>query len=316
MAGRQYFFAGSTVLLLLSTGLAVAMDEACSPPPSVITDAGEAGVCDPDSGDPQAYCPCDPSTYKTADCYTGAAGTQSKGICQTGKRSCGSDKKLTPCVGQVTPQPEICNLADDNCDGIVDNVPELDSGPIAYCNSPACTGTYADAAIYCWGTDPGICGAGTRSCAGSPKGGTPTGCDEFIKTGVAEVCNGVDDDCNGQVDDGLFNLGNCDTDDGAVWGDASPFVDGGPSTILGQCVHGQYACNNGTQSCIPTQPGVETCNGKDDNCNGVIDEHSCTTSASSYCCTYYTGTFAYCYSSSFAAPYLDGGTYFCRLAYP
>ncbi|HSQ62932.1 MAG TPA: hypothetical protein VLM85_06940 [Polyangiaceae bacterium] len=75
MAGREYFFAGSTVALLFAAGMAVALDNACSPAPSPVADAGEAGVCDPDSGDP-AYCSCDPSKYKTADCYTGPAGTQ------------------------------------------------------------------------------------------------------------------------------------------------------------------------------------------------------------------------------------------------
>ena len=221
-------------------------------------------------------------------------------------------------MGEVTPKEEVCNLADDNCDGLVDNVPEIaDAAPIAFCNSPACTGSYADAAIYCWGKDPGICGAGTKACAPGASGGTPTGCNEFIKTGVPETCNGFDDDCNGIIDDGLTAEGPCDMDDGSTWGDASPFVDGGPSQILGECVHGQMSCINAKDTCTPNLPGVETCNGKDDNCDGVIDEHTCTSSTNPYCCKYYTGTYATCLSATSAAPYLDGGgSYTCRLAYP
>ncbi len=316
MVGRQYFFAGSTVALLMTMGFGVALDGACSPAPAVDAGNPEAGVCNPDSGD-TAYCPCDPSTYKTTECYTGPPGTNAQGICQTGKRSCNTNGTLTPCVGEVTPKPEVCNLADDNCDGIVDNVPEIaDAAPIAYCTSPACTGTYADAAIYCWGTDPGICGAGTKACAPGEQGGTPTGCNEFIKTGVAEVCNGIDDDCNGAVDDGLTNEGSCDVDDGSVWGDASPFTDGGPQQVLGQCVHGQLSCIAAQDTCTPSQPSVETCNGKDDNCNGTVDEHTCTSSTYNYCCSYGTN-YGSCETASFAQSYLDaGGFYWCKLAYP
>ena len=50
-----------------------------------------------------------------------------------------------------------------------------------------------------------------------PKGGEPTGCVGFIHGGVPEVCNGIDDDCNGQIDDGLTNEGPCTLPPGHKW---------------------------------------------------------------------------------------------------
>ena len=293
----------STLVGLVMLGGGVALDSACSP--SADTDAGDAGpTCDPDSGDP-AGCPCDPNSVKTADCYTGPLGTSGKGICKTGKRTCNPDGKYTACEGEVTPQPETCNYTDDDCNGLIDDLPDIaDAAVIARCNSPACDNAgFADAAITCWGPDPGICGAGVKACAGTPNGGEPTGCNEFIHGGVPEVCNGVDDDCNGSIDDGLDNEGACDVPNQTQWApDANPFDGGQPTKVLGECVHGQLHCVDGGEKCFPSQPGLEVqqygagCDGLDNDCNGVIDDHACSDSFSlqyseTYCC--YDGTFDY-----------------------
>src|SRR5450432_3301263 len=103
----------------------------CKPAPVTITES----VCS-DSG---ANCPCDPTKSLATDCYTGPLGTSSKGICKVGKRSCTPDGVLTECIGEVTPQPEVCNYQDDDCNGLFDDVPGIaDAGVIARCDSPAC----------------------------------------------------------------------------------------------------------------------------------------------------------------------------------
>jgi hypothetical protein len=309
MARRQYVLTGSTVGFLVALGIGAAFDGACSPTNNNVTDAGsDAPVCDPDSGDP-AGCPCDPTSYKPTDCYTGPVGTNGKGFCQTGTRSCTKEGTFTACEGEITPQPEVCNLADDDCDGIIDDLPEIaDAAVLGYCTSPACaSGGFADAAITCWGPDPGVCGAGTKTCAPGPTGGTPTGCNEFVHTPVAEVCNGLDDDCNGRIDDGLDQEGPCDLDDGSLWpADANPFADGGDAglitQVLGECLHGQMACvdTNCTEhgcadagdQCFPAQPTTEVCDGKDNDCNGQTDEHSCAGQYYTCCCS--SGTYHGC----------------------
>jgi hypothetical protein len=323
MPTSRGIWAGSSLVLLLAFAGGLGVDAACSP--SDTTDAGDGGlVCDPDSGDP-AGCPCDPGTTKTADCYTGPPGTNSKGICQTGKRSCTPQGTYTACEGEVTPKPEVCNLADDDCNGFTDDLPELtDAAVIATCTSPACDPNFSDAAITCWGPDPGICGAGRKVCTGTPKGGQPTGCEEFIHTPAAEVCNGIDDDCNGIVDDGLDNLGACDVKWGTKWApDANPFDGGQPTQILGECIHGQLHCAgnpDGGTACGPSQPGTEVqqygygCDGLDNDCNGKFDDHACSDQydkqlGNDYCCT--DGYFFNCAPAS----EVDAGYYTsCTLA--
>lgn len=69
-----------------------------------------------------------------------------------------------------------------------------------------------------------------------------------------EVCNGLDDDKDGVVDGYPSDLGPCETGK------------------LGPCAHGALACSEGTLTCIAPEPGVEICNGIDDDCNGQIDD--------------------------------------------
>ncbi|HYB99010.1 MAG TPA: MopE-related protein [Candidatus Limnocylindrales bacterium] len=81
-------------------------------------------------------------------------------------------------------------------------------------------------------------------------GGTPS----------AEVCNNVDDNCNGTVDDGLYRT--CYT---------------GPSGTagVGACRTGQQTCSAGSWgSSCPNEvtPKAESCNGTDDDCDGSVDE--------------------------------------------
>src|ERR1022692_557924 len=119
---RSRIIAFSTVGVLVTIGSAGGLIGACSPSAGQNDASVDAAVCNPDSSD-TAGCACDPTTYKTSDCYTGPAGTNGKGICQTGKRSCNPDGTFSGCVGEVTPKPEICNYTDDDCDGIIDDVP-------------------------------------------------------------------------------------------------------------------------------------------------------------------------------------------------
>jgi hypothetical protein len=73
------------------------------------------------------------------------------------------------------------------------------------------------------------------------------------------TCNGKDDNCDGQVDE--FSATTCY---------------GGPTGTAGKglCKTGTPACGtNGELSCVgEVRPTAETCNGKDDNCDGQLDE--------------------------------------------
>ena len=116
-----------------------------------------------------------------------------------------------------------------------------------------------------------------------------------------ELCNGVDDDCDGLVDETPETV-NCGvgacarTVPGCIGGadavcnpfspsvetcngiddDCNGTVDDGlmPQACgVGECAAVGGSCMNGTPvACMPGTAGAETCNGKDDNCNGTVDE--------------------------------------------
>jgi MYXO-CTERM domain-containing protein len=132
---------------------------------------------------------------------------------------------------------EICNGIDDNCDGIVDNG-NWPSGAVGTkCNN-------------------GLLGAcnrnGLRVCNAT---GSDTTCDAPVVTPQPEVCNGIDDNCNGQIDEGTL-----------------PGVGEACGNGLGACQAGTIVCQNGTLVCsVVSTPKTEICNGIDDNCDGIVD---------------------------------------------
>ncbi len=77
----------------------------------------------------------------------------------------------------------------------------------------------------------------------------------------AEVCNGVDDDCDGVIDGGAPTVAR--------------------SCGVGACNRTVYQCGGGggaafNATCVPGQPVPEVCNGIDDDCDGVVDNgHVC-----------------------------------------
>jgi MYXO-CTERM domain-containing protein len=124
---------------------------------------------------------------------------------------------------------ETCNGRDDDCDFMVD---EGDPGGGGTC-----------------GSSTGECSTGTERC----MGGTLV-CMGAVEP-TTEVCNGLDDDCDGTPDQG-------NPEGGALCG---------PS--LGVCVQGRQQCVAGALTCVGgVTPTAEMCNGLDDDCDGVIDD--------------------------------------------
>ncbi len=162
-------------------------------------------------------------------------GTNDDGL---GNLTCGVGacfRSVAACVGGMPqtctagmPVAETCNGQDDDCDTMTDE-------------------TFPQSGVMCSTGRPGICAAGTYGCAmGSLV------CNQTTMQG-AEICNnGLDDNCNGQVDDVM--VCNCNS---AIDND----FDG-----ANQCV--DCADNDGT-----IRPGaMERCNGRDDDCDMQIDE--------------------------------------------
>ncbi len=84
-------------------------------------------------------------------------------------------------------------------------------------------------------------------------------CNANIAPGTQpEICDGKDNDCNGVVDNGNPGSGLACT-----------------SGLPGVCSAGTTACTAGAIACNANiAPGTlpETCDGKDNNCDGVVDD--------------------------------------------
>ncbi|MCA9542093.1 MAG: hypothetical protein KC620_24520, partial [Myxococcales bacterium] len=158
------------------------------------------------------------------DCDTGG-----RGVCARGMTVC--TRGELACDALASPGAEICNGLDDDCDGVVD---DGNPGGGAACD----TGR------------PGVCANGTTLCRDAALTCRPD------VPASAEICNGLDDDCDQMVDEDNPGGGQaCDTGDS------------------GACARGRTTCRDAAPACDPlVEPAEERCNGEDDDCDGIADE--------------------------------------------
>jgi hypothetical protein len=83
-------------------------------------------------------CTCTPGQKRS--CYQGDPATQDVGPCHAGTQTCdASGTAWGACTGQVMPVWEICNNGvDDDCDGFIDNVPDIDGDGWTLCDGDCC----------------------------------------------------------------------------------------------------------------------------------------------------------------------------------
>lgn len=144
---------------------------------------------------------------------------------------------------------ETCNGVDDNCAGGID-----DGNP--------------GGGMACASAAPGICRDGTTICRAGA-----TACDPNIAPGSrAEVCNLLDDDCNGVVDNGVQTT---------FYRDADSDTYGNASVTMAACAAPSGYVSN-SSDCNDSNPAIrpgatETCDGVDNDCTGGIDGAAATT---------------------------------------
>ena len=103
---------------------------------------------------------------------------------------------------------------------------------------------------------------------------TDFGCLPAMEKEFPNYCNGLDDDCDGKVDEGCF----CDV------GQTQPCFRGEPNKRnVGSCQDGIQTCNVGSDSKTGTwgdciggiSPKEDICDNADNDCNGCVDDGNC-----------------------------------------
>ncbi len=174
-----------------------------------------------------------------------------------GERRC-SEGGLTACEVEGG-LPEVCNGVDDDLDGLVDEE-----------GAQGCAFWFRDGDGDGFGTDPGACLCGPSEGFPAINNADCDDSDAAVHPGAVEVCNGRDDNCDGQADgEGVPGCTTYYKD-----GDNDGYGVAGDSKCLCASSGAYQATGAGdcNDSSAAVHPGAkEVCNGQDDDCDGAKD---------------------------------------------
>jgi MYXO-CTERM domain-containing protein len=217
-----------------------------------------------------------------------ACDTGKLGVCARGVLAC-SANGIPECQQVGTIGPESCNGLDDDCDGLVDEDLE--------------TGCYDELVAGVVTRGKGLCTDGIRTCERRQDGTYGMSACQNQVGPAPEVCNALDDDCDGQIDEGLQQ---------ACYFGPQATLDGN-GVPIGSCKPGLQTCSGGNwgecKVCTTETTGTpaytacqilprpEVCVGggvqQDENCDGIVNESNggegCGTCGAGTTQTCYTG---------------------------
>ena len=166
------------------------------------------------------------------------------GQCKYGLRNCTVVGQWSECFGGIDKSEEICDGIDNDCDVLIDET---------YPEEHQLCG-FVEGADY----GVGICTPGVMTCDNGS-----VYCNGHVGPSD-EVCDGLDNNCNGSTDEGIANS------------TAIVCYEGPEGTLaIGECRGGIRYCTDGGFD-VPCDgqilPVMEVCDNKDNDCDGEIDE--------------------------------------------
>ena len=265
---------------------------------------------------------CDGETDETYPELAMACETEQPGACQLGQTLCQGGELV--CVSISQPQDELCNNVDDNCNGAVDEALPAERVPceterLGTCRvgmevcregSFVCIPRSPPREERCDGVDDDCDGAiderfaeideacvvGVGGCVRAGRlvcalDALSTACSAVPGAPSAERCDGVDNDCNGRVDDVVAppqepeHCGAC----GQRCDYPNAFGACRDSACqMGACARGwldldEDSANGCEWACQPTSPADEVCDGVDNDCDGRVDNGACVGDSFAFC---------------------------------
>ena len=178
------------------------------------------------------------------------------GRCYPGWRTCDEEGRWGPCEGGRQPEPEICDGWDNDCDGATDEIEDIPWPEDKECRQGGVCGGLAELQ----------CRRGRWSCL-YPEGYEP----------VERSCDGLDNDCDGLVDEDLMVPDVSALEVPAGWDDPLCWAEGdweGP----GGCCPPRFRVARCSAAGFVACCLFEICGdpeGRDDDCDGRSDDQQC-----------------------------------------